>query len=43
MVHNKHFTASDLLLQQQTASDDNTGHEGGIYDTGASKQRWNVP
>lgn len=36
---NQHITASDLLLQQQTTSDDKTGNEGGIYDTGATGQR----
>lgn len=39
---NQHITASDLLLQRQTASDDNRGSEGGIYDTGATCQRWRV-
>lgn len=33
---NQHIPASDLLLQQQTTSDDKTGNEGGIYDTGAT-------
>lgn len=42
MVHNRHITASELMLERQTASDDNTRNEGGIYDTGATGQRHTV-